>query len=203
MIKILNRWTQAVILTDESAETLRDAVVKAVANCADLRGADLRGAYLSGADLRGADMRGADMSDANLSDAYLRGADLRGAYMSDANLRGAYLSDAYLSDADLRGAYLRGADLRGADMSDANLRGADLSGAIGANLDGAETGELTPEEYAQRALEYRQRYPDVPVVPFLDATVCDIVNSGEGELIMETWHTCETARGRGRSPPVQ
>src|SRR5205085_9218017 len=56
--------------------------------------------------------------------------------------------------------------------------------------------ELKPEEYAARALRYRARRPDVPVVPFLDATICRIVNSGEGRLSMSTWHACETTHCR-------
>ena len=70
------------------------AVLWAIENRANLRGADLYGANLRGADLRGADLYGADLRGANLYGADLRRADLRGA-----NLRGA----------DLRGANLRGA----------------------------------------------------------------------------------------------
>ena len=81
------------ILFEGEYESVKQAIVKAVSDDADLSGANLSGAYLSDAYLRGAD---------------LRGADLRGADLSDADLSGADLSDAYLSDA-----YLRGADLRG------------------------------------------------------------------------------------------
>jgi uncharacterized protein YjbI with pentapeptide repeats len=59
----------AVIYTSE-AETVKDAVVEAVAKDANLRGADLTDADLRGADLRGAYLRGADLTDADL-----RGAD--------------------------------------------------------------------------------------------------------------------------------
>ena len=83
----------AVLYRSDGATSLREAVVAAVRE-----GADLSGAYLSGADLRGANLRGA----------YLSGAYLSGAYLSGANLR-----DAYLSGADLRGANLRGANLSG------------------------------------------------------------------------------------------
>ena len=82
----------AVLYRGDSAESLREAVIAAVRE----------GANLSGADLSGANLR-----DANLSGAYLRGANLRGA-----NLRGAYLSGADLSGANLRGADLSGANLR-------------------------------------------------------------------------------------------
>jgi len=99
---------------------LRDVVIEAVKEKADLRGADLRGANLRGANLYGADLRGAN----------LRGADLRGADLCGADLYGA----------NLRGANLCGADLYGADLRGANLRGADL---YGANLRGAKGAELT------------------------------------------------------------
>ena len=152
--EIKHRWNGSVLFSFECG-SLREAVVEAAkqkANLsdadlsdADLRGADLSGANLSYANLRGADLRDANLSGANLSGAYLRGAylsdaNLSGAYLSDADLRGANLSYADLRDADLRGADLRGANLRGANLSCANLRGAYLSCANlrGANLSYAD-----------------------------------------------------------------
>jgi hypothetical protein len=64
--------------------TIKDTLIEAVKQDADLRCADLCGAYL----------RGANLSDADLSGANLRGAYLRGADLSGANLSGAYLSGA-------------------------------------------------------------------------------------------------------------
>jgi uncharacterized protein YjbI with pentapeptide repeats len=55
MIEIKNYWTNKIIVRDEEAESLRDAVVRRVANRGSLRGADLRGADLRGAVLRDAD----------------------------------------------------------------------------------------------------------------------------------------------------
>ena len=81
-------------------------------------------AYLEGANLRGADLEGADLRGANLRVAYLRDANLRVAYLRDADLR-----DANLECADLAGANLRDANLRCADLAGANLRDADLAGA--------------------------------------------------------------------------
>ena len=131
MIKIQIKSRLGLVLFEYEKEnnTIKDTLIEAVKNDADLsdadlRGADLRGAYLSGAYLSDADLRGAYLSGAYLSGAYLSGADLSGAYLS-----GAYLSGAYLSGADLRGAYLSGADLRGADLRGAYLSGAYLSGA--------------------------------------------------------------------------
>ena len=97
-----------VLYRGDSAESLREAVIAATREGANLSGADLRGAYLIGANLR----------DANLSDADLRDANLGGANLRDANLRDANLSDAYLSCANLSGA-----DLSGANLSGAYLRG--------------------------------------------------------------------------------
>lgn len=58
------------------AETIGEAVKKALSNGADLRWADLRWADLRGADLRGADLCWADLSGADLCDANLHRADL-------------------------------------------------------------------------------------------------------------------------------
>ena len=64
-IEIKSRWTGNVLFQYEKENnTIKDTVIVAVKQGADLRGADLRGAdlrgaYLGGADLRGADLRGA------------------------------------------------------------------------------------------------------------------------------------------------
>lgn len=99
--------------------TIKDAVVAAVKEKANLYGA-----YLSGADLRGADLRVANLRVANLCGANLHGANLHGADLYGANLR-----RADLRGADLYGANLYGADLYGAYLSGANLYGAYLRGA--------------------------------------------------------------------------
>src|SRR6185369_8516402 len=62
MIEIKNRYTGAVIVRDGEAETLRDAVIRFVAN---ERAAE-RSADLSSADLRSADLRSANLRSANL-----------------------------------------------------------------------------------------------------------------------------------------
>ena len=54
-IEIKNRWTGSVLFEYEKEDnTVKDTVVEAVKNGADLSGADLGGAYLCGADLSGA-----------------------------------------------------------------------------------------------------------------------------------------------------
>jgi hypothetical protein len=123
--------------------------------------------------------------------AYLRGAYLEGADLRGADLRGADLRGADLEGADLRGADLEGADLEGADLRGADLRGADLEGAEGLDANNRPK-PLTDEEYQQRAADYRERFPEVPVVLALDSAICNIVNSGQGQLEMGAWHTCET-----------
>jgi uncharacterized protein YjbI with pentapeptide repeats len=132
--KITCWWNDAKVLYECEADSIREALLKAVASGADLRGANLSGADLRGADLREADLREADLRGANLREANLRWANLSGADLREANLRGANLSEANLrganlSGANLRGANLRWADLRGANLSGANLRGANLSEA--------------------------------------------------------------------------
>jgi Pentapeptide repeats (8 copies) len=123
------RNTPGDVLWSGEAESIRDAVERALKSGADLcganlSGADLRNAYLCGANLSGADLRNAYLCGANLS-----GADLRRANLRNADLCGAYLCGAKLSRADLCGAKLSRADLRGAYLCGAKLSRADLRGA--------------------------------------------------------------------------
>jgi len=145
VIEIKHRRTGKVLFRDEEAESLRDAVVKAIANRQSLSGADLSGADLSGADLSGADLRSAD------------------------------LSGAYLSGADLRSAY--------------------LSGAKGIDADGASK-LLTEADYLEIRDTFRKKHPEIPIVANLDSSICQIVNSGKGQLEMSTWHSCKTTHCR-------
>jgi hypothetical protein len=89
-IEIKHRYTQEAVYSCE-AETIKEAVEKAVkedANLwnADLRNAKLRNADLRNADLRNADLENADLRNADLEDANLENADLRNADLEDANL---------------------------------------------------------------------------------------------------------------------
>nr|DAW56841.1 MAG TPA: pentapeptide repeat protein [Caudoviricetes sp.] len=112
---------------EKENNTIKNTLVEATLNGANLLEADLRGANLRGADLRGANLRGAYLENADLKWADLKYADLRDVYLEYADLRGADLRDADLKWADLRDADLRGANLRGTDFKGADLRGADLS----------------------------------------------------------------------------
>ena len=95
------------ILFEGDFSAVKDALLAALKNDADLRGAYLGGANLRGANLYDADLRGADLRGAYLGGANLGGADLRGADLGSAYLGGANLGGAYLGGANLRGAYLR------------------------------------------------------------------------------------------------
>ena len=68
--EIKHRWNGSVLFSFECG-SLREAVVEAAKQKANLRGADLRGADLRGANLRGANLRGANLSGADLNDANL------------------------------------------------------------------------------------------------------------------------------------
>jgi len=114
-MKIETRFTSETIF-ECAAETMRETILEAVKQGADLSDANLSRANLSranlsGANLSGADLSGADLSGADLSDADLSGADLSGADLSDANLYRANLSRANLSRANLFGANLSRANL--------------------------------------------------------------------------------------------
>ena len=128
-MKIVSRWDSDEVLWEGECDNVRDELVAAAKNGANLSRAYLSGANLNGANLSRAYLSRANLSRANLNGANLSGADLSGADLSGAYLTGAYLSRADLSGADLSGAYLNGAYLSGANLNGANLRVADLSGA--------------------------------------------------------------------------
>ena len=90
LFEIKHRFTGNVLFACD-AENMKEAVLRAHkenANLGDanLRGANLRGANLGGADLRGANLYGADLGGANLGDANLGDANLGGADLYGANL---------------------------------------------------------------------------------------------------------------------
>jgi uncharacterized protein DUF5758/pentapeptide repeat protein len=68
--EVKNRYDETIIIAGEY-ENVREAVLKAKKNGANLRGANLRGADLSGADLSGANLSGADLYSADLRGANL------------------------------------------------------------------------------------------------------------------------------------
>ena len=84
-IEIKHRYTQEAVYSCE-AETIKEAVEKAVKENANLRNADLRNADLRNANLSNADLWNANLSNADLENANLRNADLRNANLEDANL---------------------------------------------------------------------------------------------------------------------
>ena len=66
--------------------SVKDTLVEAVNQVANLQEADLQGADLQGADLQGADLQEANLQEANLQEANLQGADLRWANLQGADL---------------------------------------------------------------------------------------------------------------------
>jgi uncharacterized protein YjbI with pentapeptide repeats len=163
---------------------------------ADLAGADLAGAYLAGADLAGADLARANLADANLARANLARANL-----ADANLAGAYLARAYLADADLARANLADANLARADLADANLAGAYLARArnvpdLSSHVEPSEPYKRVGKTRQEHAAAYRERHPEVPVIPNLDQRILDAIARPGCALDMGAWHACETAHCR-------
>jgi uncharacterized protein YjbI with pentapeptide repeats len=74
-LSIKNRFTGSIIFEYEKENnTIKETVLEAVK-----QGADLRGAYLQGADLQGADLQGAYLQGAYLRGAYLRGVKIKAA----------------------------------------------------------------------------------------------------------------------------
>jgi hypothetical protein len=90
-IEIKSIWESVLFSYEKENNTVKDAVIEAVKQGANLYGANLYGANLYGANLYGADLRGAYLQGADLRGADLRGADLQGANLYGANLYGADL----------------------------------------------------------------------------------------------------------------
>ena len=119
-IEIKNRFTGSVLFEySKENNTIKETLLQALKENADLRYADLSNADLSNADLSNAYLRNAYLSNADLSNADLSNAYLRNADLSNADLRYADLRYADLSNADLSNAYLRNAYLIYADLSNA------------------------------------------------------------------------------------
>ena len=97
------------------------------------------------------------------------------------------------SRADLAGANLAGADLADADLADArNMDPAAAAAGSTAPKQPYVRKGLTRQEHA--AL-YRERHPEVPVVPNLDQRILEALEHG-GKLDMTNWHTCDTTHCR-------
>ena len=120
---------------EKENNTIKDTLLEAIKQGADLGYANLRNADLGYANLRNADLRYADLRYANLRNANLRNADLGNADLGYADLGNADLGYADLRNANLRNANLRNANLRNADLGYADLRNADLGYADLGNAD--------------------------------------------------------------------
>ncbi|MDX6626125.1 MAG: hypothetical protein QOE56_1114 [Solirubrobacterales bacterium] len=132
--------------------SLRNSVIqagfeKANLDEADLTGTDLRNSYLEGAHLERTELVGANLSyvtmqQAWLGDANLTRANLEGVQASNGQWLDTNLSGANLERASLIGTVLENANLTGANLENANLGGVGLifTNLENANLTGAELG---------------------------------------------------------------
>ena len=219
--EVKNRFTGEVRFTAE-IDCAEDAPVSiklglavkwAVKTGADLADAYLADANLARANLADANLARAYLARANLADANLADAYLARAYLADANLADAYLARAYLADANLARAYLARAYLARANLADANLADAYLARAnlaranladarnLPSGIDQADPPEPyvrkpSAEVYAERAARFRERNPDVPVIPDIDARILALVEANPSALDMGLWHSCETTHCR-------
>ena len=83
---VIKNWKDGSEIYVSKAANLREAVIEAVKDGANLREANLSGANLSGANLREANLREANLCEANLRRANLSGANLSGAELDSAKL---------------------------------------------------------------------------------------------------------------------
>ena len=143
-IEIKHRHTNEVIYSCE-AETIKEAVEKAVNEKASLAYANLSFTSLFNANLSEANLSEANLFNANLSEANLFNANLFNANLSEANLSEANLFNANLSEANLPHANLFNANLSEANLSEANLFNADLSRANLSNATFSKTKILGVE----------------------------------------------------------
>ena len=85
---VIKNWKDGSEIYVSKADNVREAVIEAVKEGADLYEADLRGAELCEADLREANLREAELSGAELREANLYGAELYGAELQNAKFYG-------------------------------------------------------------------------------------------------------------------
>jgi hypothetical protein len=199
-IKIKHRTTGAVLWSGE-AKSVREALKAALAARANLADANLADANLADANLADANLARANLADANLARANLAGADLAGADLADANLADANLADANLARANLADANLARANLAGADLADANLADANLADArnvpdLSSHVEPSEPYKRVGKTRQEHAAAYRERHPEVPVIPNLDQRILDAIARPGCALDMGAWHACETAHCR-------
>jgi len=123
-IQIKSIFGKVLFELEKENNTIKDTLIEAVNNKANLIGSDLSGSDLSGSNLSGSDLRGSDLSGSDLSGSNLSGSNLRYSNLSGSDLRGSNLSGS-----NLRYSNLIGSDLRYSNLSGSDLRGSDLSGA--------------------------------------------------------------------------
>jgi len=95
---VIKNWKDGSEIYVSKADNVREAVIEAVEDGANLSEANLRGT-----NLRGTNLYEANLCEAELSGAELSGAELSGADLSEANLRGTNLYGAELDSAKFYG----------------------------------------------------------------------------------------------------
>jgi hypothetical protein len=121
-IEIKSIFGKILFTYEKESNTIKDTVLEAIKQNADLSSADLSSANLSFADLRFTNLRFTNLSSANLRFTNLSSADLSSANLSSANLSSANLRFTNLRSANLSSANLSFADLRFTNLRFTNLR---------------------------------------------------------------------------------
>ena len=120
------------VLFSTQADSMREAVEKALA-----AGVSMRYARLPGENLKGLNARGADFRDANLKGAALDGANFEGAIMDEAKAMNTTSSYGNYIEASVQGVDFSNANLNYTNFSKAKTRnmvtyGATMTGLVGA-----------------------------------------------------------------------
>lgn len=110
------------IFQDLAAQSMRQAVMDAVKEKANLQEVNLQNANLTGIDLNGVNLSGADLTSSRFTQAHLTNVNLHGA-----NLTSSSLIQAKLFKVDLSNAQLSNSRLTQCEAPDCNISGADLS----------------------------------------------------------------------------
>src|SRR3990167_5321043 len=94
--KIVSRYDSNKVIYESEKETIREAVIEAVASDSNLSGSDLSDSNLSGCNLSRSNLSGSNLSRSDLSGSNLSGSDL-----SNSDLSGSDLSNSDLSDSEM------------------------------------------------------------------------------------------------------
>jgi uncharacterized protein YjbI with pentapeptide repeats len=143
---------------------------------------NLENAKLNNANLTRAVLTETNLTKAECNNARFREASLVGACFADANLTDALLDFTNLTNTNFTGAILKSVSFACANLKDANLTDADLTNAdlTGANLSGINLERAIGIGTKENEIQHAQQ-------------ILEILDSGEGTLNMDFWHTCQTS----------